>query len=127
MKSSSRILVFCFCSLLLIACQSQQQGTIKKIDKKTIKTDVIGAEVQLIDVRTPEEFQIGHIDKAVNFNIMDSIMFSKQIITLDKNRPVYLYCRRGNRSNKAAGILSDNGFKIVYDYSGGYDDWSIQN
>ncbi|WP_239023218.1 rhodanese-like domain-containing protein [Muricauda aurantiaca] len=125
MKSSSRILVFC--SLLLIACQSQQQGTIKKIDKKTIKTDVIGAEVQLIDVRTPEEFQIGHIDKAVNFNIMDSIMFSKQIITLDKNRPVYLYCRRGNRSNKAAGILSDNGFKIVYDYSGGYDDWSIQN
>ncbi|MBS9462845.1 rhodanese-like domain-containing protein [Flagellimonas sp. 389] len=119
----STLVVFCF--LQITACQSRQQRTIVKIDKKTVLEKVIGADVQFIDVRTPKEYQEGHIGHALNFNIKDSITFRKQISTLNKKEPVYLYCRKGGRSNKASQILKENGFEIIYDYTGGYNDWKV--
>lgn len=125
MKSLLEISLFSFCFLLFASCDSKEEGTIIKIDKKTIKTDVVGNDVQFIDVRTPEEYEDGHIDDAINFNIKDDDAFLHQISALDKNEPVYLYCKKGGRSNNAAELLKSKGFKKIYDYSGGYDDWSV--
>ena len=108
---------------VMISCNSRKEGTIQKIDRATVEAEVIGKEVQWIDVRTPQEYNAGHIDDAVNFDIKGE-SFVEQINTLDKNQPVYLYCRRGGRSNRAAEILKSEGFKEIYDYTGGYEEWS---
>jgi rhodanese-related sulfurtransferase len=77
---------------------------------------------QLIDVRTPEEYQAGHLPKSrnMNFNAED---FKTKAGKLKKKRPVFLYCRSGNRSSKAAKLLTELGFKKVYDMQGGILEW----
>jgi rhodanese-related sulfurtransferase len=107
----------------VVSCQSQQDKTITRVDKEAIKAEVIGKDVQLVDVRTPGEYRAGHIDDAVNFDLSNRNAFMKQIETLDKDQPVYLYCLVGSRSAYAAKILRDKGFTKIYDYSGGYNDW----
>ncbi|NQZ42803.1 MAG: rhodanese-like domain-containing protein [Flavobacteriaceae bacterium] len=109
---------------MVLSCQGQKDSSIQIVDKTHIKSEVIGKEVQLIDVRTPAEFEAGHIEGASNFNITDSATFLEQLASLDKNKPVYLYCKLGGRSGKAAQILKKEGFTNIFDYSGGYQDWS---
>ncbi|MFN8353168.1 MAG: rhodanese-like domain-containing protein [Spirosomataceae bacterium] len=78
-------------------------------------------KAQLVDVRTPEEFNNGHIQaaKLVNYNGPD---FKEEAAKLDKNKPVFVYCAAGMRSSKAAKVLTELGFKEVYNLSGGYRD-----
>lgn len=110
-------------SLLVFAsCQSQQKEIVQKIDKTELKKTVIGKQVQFIDVRTPGEYANGHIDDAINMDINDP-NFIDQILRLDKDKPVYLYCKKGARSNRAATLLKERGFTKIFDYAGGYDDW----
>ena len=108
---------------LFLACQTNKAQTIQIVDKAVIKTQVIGKKVQLIDVRTPEEYAAGNIDNAVNYNIANEDTFLIQIQKLNKNLPVYLYCKAGVRSNKAAKLLEEEGFTKIFDYAGGYSDW----
>ncbi len=109
--------------MLFFACQTNEGQVIKVVDKAAIKKDVIGKNTQLIDVRTPEEYAAGHIGNAVNYNILNKDNFIIQIQKLDKNQPVYLYCKIGGRSNRAANLLKEQGFKKIFDYSRGYNDW----
>jgi len=108
---------------LSLSCQTSQEGTITKVTKTDLQKNVIGKDVQLVDVRTFEEYEAGHIDDAVNFNIIDSETFVSQISNLNQEEPVYLYCKMGGRSSRAAELLKEKGFKKIYDYSGGYNDW----
>lgn len=77
---------------------------------------------QLIDVRTPEEYRKGHIPNAKNINFFESDFLIK-ILNLDASKAVYVYCQSGMRSRKACRILSENGFKEIYDLKGGYLAW----
>ena len=77
---------------------------------------------QVIDVRTPEEFQSGHIATARNINIYD-VDFKAELEKLDKEKPVFVYCKVGGRSAKAAKILQELGFTDVYDLQGGMMAW----
>lgn len=79
--------------------------------------------IQLIDVRTPEEFEAGTIGKAQNIDYL-SEDFTVGLDVLDKTQPVYVFCRSGNRSEKARQIMLDLGFTEVYDLNGGYNAWS---
>ncbi|WP_010177173.1 rhodanese-like domain-containing protein [Aquimarina agarilytica] len=90
----------------------------------TLKQDVIGKNVQFIDVRSPKEYNEGHIDDAINMNIAEVDNFIKQTQQLDKNKPVYLYCYTGGRSGKASKILAKAGFTSIYDFTGGWKAWS---
>ena len=78
--------------------------------------------VQLIDVRTPEEFNSGYISGAKNLNFYDDD-FAQQIAKLDKTRPVMVYCAKGGRSASAAEQLKQSGFPKVYDLTGGMYAW----
>ncbi len=78
--------------------------------------------VQIIDVRTPEEFADGHIQNAVNIDYF-SKSFSVNISKLNKQKTLLVYCAAGGRSATAAKELKKLGFKKVYDLTGGYDDW----
>ena len=81
--------------------------------------------VQLIDVRTSEEFNAGHIEGAINIDFKNEELFYQSFQRLDKKNPVYVYCRSGNRSKKSADKLLEMGFSMVYDLKGGYIDWNL--
>ena len=80
---------------------------------------VIGKKEQLIDVRTPREFDNENIKGAINIDWFQPFRFKKAIQNLDKERAVYDYCRTGNRSHKAALELASMGFVQIYDLQGG--------
>jgi rhodanese-related sulfurtransferase len=79
--------------------------------------------IQLIDIRTPQEFQSGHLENAVNINYFDADFLTK-INQLDKSKEVYIYCRSGNRSNSAIRKLENSGFPKIYDLKGGILNWN---
>lgn len=79
-------------------------------------------QAQLIDVRTIDEFQSGHLAGAKLINVQDR-NFEQQMQQLDPQQPVYLYCRSGRRSAMAARRLNQMGFSQVYDLQGGIMRW----
>ena len=108
----------------VIACTPQSGPAQQVIDaaqtEALLKTD---ANIQLVDLRTPAELQqTGKIEgaKVINFNSPD---FQAQIAELDKAKPVIVYCAAGGRSPRAAAQMTKMGFKKVYDYAGGMNDW----
>ena len=76
----------------------------------------------LIDVRTQDEFDLGHIDSAINLDF-HSETFQNDILSLPKNETIVLYCRTNNRSSKTANILKENGFKEISVLEGGITEW----
>ncbi|WP_437399143.1 rhodanese-like domain-containing protein [Flagellimonas lutimaris] len=123
MKNTLRLTLSLVLLMGVSSCQSQESTNITKVDNSFIKQEVVGKNVQLVDVRTPNEYNSGHIDNAVNFDLSRQKAFIQQINTLDKDKPVYLYCAVGSRSAYAAKILEREGFTKIFDYSGGYMDW----
>lgn len=78
--------------------------------------------LQLVDVRKPEEVADGFISPAIAIDFFRQD-FMDRLSTFDKEAPLYLYCKSGTRSNKAARLLVQSGFKEVYDLEGGYLAW----
>lgn len=72
----------------------------------------------LIDVRTPEEFNHGHIEKAVNIDITD-LDFINKIQKLDKSSTYFIYCLSGSRSGGAVRLIKNLGVDKIYDLQGG--------
>ncbi len=80
--------------------------------------------VQLIDVRTPSEYHEGTIKDAQLIDYKQPKTFDSKFATLDKDKPLYLFCRSGARSQAAAKKLVEMGFKEIYDLEGGYLNWA---
>ena len=80
----------------------------------------------IIDVRTPDEFSKGHIQKAKNID-WNGNDFEKQITRLDKAKPIFVYCLSGGRSSSAASKMRNEGFKEVYELDGGIMKWRGAN
>ena len=88
--------------------------------------DKLGEDIQLIDVRTPQEFAEGHLDGAVMIDYFDA-EFMNKMSKLDKSKDLYIYCRSGNRSGKASRKLESMGFPKVFDLKGGILNWNRNN
>ena len=109
-----------FILLLFISLGCQQKGIVK-IDASKLK--LLKAEgVEVIDIRTPGEYEQGHIPdvKLIDFKADD---FMDKMNELDKSKPIIIHCASGNRSGRASTMLLDAGFIAVFDYSGGFSDW----
>ena len=113
MKSYIFPVLFLF---LVSSCAQSTSKPITEFSQNDINTGI------LVDVRTPEEFNAGHIDKALNINWFDSD-FAKNFENFNKDKTIYLYCKKGGRSAKAANLLDSLGYKKVIDLEGGYDAW----
>ncbi len=107
----------------LFGIKKETSDKISILDAETYANAISGNKVQLVDVRTSGEFQSGHIKKAININYMDAANFQKSFEKLNKDKPLYLYCRSGARSQKAARRLVEMGFSQIYDLKGGYMRW----
>lgn len=108
----------------LFGGNKQQNDTIFILDKPSFKIAVSSEKVQLVDVRTPREFKGGHIKNAKNIDFFNQSDFVNEFNKLNKEEPIYLYCRSGNRSQKAAQKLDRLGFKKIFDLRGGYLSWN---
>lgn len=80
----------------------------------------------IVDVRTPGEYAQGHLSGAVNID-WKGTDFGKQIETLDKSKPVFVYCLSGGRSASAANKMRSEGFEQVYELNGGMMKWRAAN
>jgi len=76
----------------------------------------------LIDVRTPGEYNKGHLKGARLLNIFDD-NFEAEINKLDKNAIYYVYCASGGRSDECVQMMKIKGFMNVYDLDGGFSSW----
>jgi len=76
----------------------------------------------VVDVRTPGEFNSSRLKNAMNIDI-SSNSFANLINKLDKNKPVFVYCLSGSRSSYATRYMREQGFKTVYDLTGGLIKW----
>lgn len=99
--------------------QTTEDSPVKVLTQADFDKQVLGKDVQLVDVRTYPEFMGGKIDDAVNIDFMSSD-FQQKIAQLDKTKPVYIYCQSGNRSGKASRVMAELGFQQIFDLQGGY-------
>jgi rhodanese-related sulfurtransferase len=97
---------------------------VTKLNVADFKSGIAQKGVQILDVRTAGEFGSGHIAKAKNLDFFQGSRFKSGLEGLKKDKPVYVYCRSGNRSGKAARMMAAMGFTEIYDLRGGYMAWS---
>lgn len=110
--------------LTLFSCQGQQSAKVEKLDAKALNEKIQNnSEIQLLDVRTPEEYNEQHIGNATNVN-WNGDNFEQKTTVFDKSKPVYVYCLSGGRSSKAAHKLAELGYTKVYELDGGIMKWN---
>ena len=119
----SKILLLLF-SIALISCNEKKSNSVESIAPKEFAEKIKTTEnPQILDVRTPDEFESEHIDNAQNVN-WNSDDFAAKAASYDKSKPVYVYCLSGGRSKKAAAKLSELGFTKIYELNGGIMNWN---
>ncbi|NJB72552.1 rhodanese-related sulfurtransferase [Saonia flava] len=106
---------------------SRSSEFIEVISPEDFGKAIKNPHVQLVDVRTAREYNNGHIAHAVNIDFFDATTFNETFKRFDKEKPVYIYCRSGSRSQKAAARLVGMGFEKIVDLSGGYMAWDNTN
>lgn len=111
-----------FFVLVVLSCNHSKQGEIKVISSEEMYTFLQLDNVQLVDVRTEEEYQNEAIPKSQNINFL-SPDFLEEFNRLDKEKPVFIYCGSGGRSAKCAEKLLEAGFIKIYDLKGGISKW----
>ncbi len=116
-----KYLFFGLMLMQIFACNAQNSNTVEF--KAAFEKE---KEAILIDVRTPEEFKSGAIEKAVNIDYNDP-KFEEKIVHLDKKLPYYVYCLSGGRSSSAANFMRKQGFEKVVDLKGGILAWQKSN
>lgn len=101
------------------SCNSQ---TSTNVDVANFEQAIAKGNIQLLDVRTPGEYQSGHLSNALLANWNDEAEFKKRTEALDKSKPIYTYCLSGVRSAAATQWLRQQGF-TAYNLSGGINAW----
>ena len=110
--------------IFMASCGAQSSGkgdvTIAEA-QELMKND----EVVVLDVRTPGEYENGHIEGAtlIDFNSSD---FDKKMNELDKDKEYVVYCHSGNRSGRAVKKMEAAGFTNAYNMTGGWSSWSSE-
>lgn len=104
-------------------CSCGQQN-FKTVDAKEFESVISSDSVQLLDVRTVEEFNEAHIDadSVINIDKLEPDFMLKARKILKKDKTVAVYCRSGRRSADAAKMLADEGYKVI-DLKGGILEW----
>jgi len=112
---------------LLVACGSatDESGGIRIVspnDAAAVQADP-PAGLQIIDVRTPEEYADGHLSGSTMIDFYEAD-FADRIAALDRDTPYLIYCRSGNRSGETRELMEQLGFTDVRDVDGGIVAWA---
>jgi rhodanese-related sulfurtransferase len=123
-------------SCLVLACAPQQEKSDQAPAAETAQVQSLSAQaaapllkqdssIRYLDVRTPGEFNSGHIAGAQNID-WNGPDFATAVATLDKNQPYFVYCASGRRSSEAVAKMQALGFKRLYNLEGGIQSWQSQ-
>ena len=113
-----KILVVLICMLLLCGCGNKEEEVeVAKVNKISCNDINTVENAVLIDVRTVEESNEGHLDNAIKVS-STVIKFNIKAHVTDLETPIIVYCRSGRRSAESADILVNLGYKNVYDMGG---------
>lgn len=135
---SLAIIAFVFVSVIT-GCASRETTTpITTSSTTTAYKDVTAKEAMgliqnntgnikfvILDVRTPDEFNSGHIKDALNIDV-NSTNFEQEVGKLDKSKTYLVYCRSGVRSKNASDIMLGLGFRYIYNMTGGILQWQTE-
>ena len=106
MKPIWLIITVVVVALFLWACnKTKGNARISGVDARA----AVAEGATLLDVRTPGEYEGGHIDQAVNIPVAD---LGRRVDEVSKDKPVVVYCASGGRSARAAGLLREAGYTV---------------
>lgn len=108
------------CCLLGCKAQAPKFGS---LNVEEFAQAIADTSVVRVDVRTADEYAQGHIDQAINIDVLQADFKSKALDTLPKEKTFAVYCRSGKRSKKAAQILTQAGYKVI-ELDTGYIGWT---
>ncbi len=125
-----RIFILLVSISTFLACDGQTKnknatGKIHLVNVEQFKKGIAQEGIQLVDVRTPKEYNQGKIGNAIMIDYYQDDFMTK-INKLDKKKPIYIYCHSGGRSGRAAKKIRNAGFENVYDLDGGITAWRNQ-
>lgn len=120
-------LVFLVCFMAISKCLFSQNSNASSLDPNEFEKGIGNANIQILDVRTAEEFKTGHIKNALQADWKDMAQFKDRVQYVDKTRPVYIYCLVGGRSAAAAEWMRENGYNNVIELKGGINAWKRAN
>ncbi len=106
--------------LLCVACatrfhknESKPIVTFPEVDVNEFMMLLSDPDIQVLDVRTRDEFDEGHIAGAILVDVNESDFVDRAVAVLDKQRPVAVYCRSGRRSSRACNLLLEQGYNVT--------------
>ncbi len=137
-KVKNKILPFClFLGICLICLLAYSRFNVLNRIDITHAGDYLNAQeffemtkdenAVILDVRTPEEYNNGHLKNSININFYDTATFNGFVGKLDKNKDYLIYCRTDNRSGKTNLMMKDKGFTQVHILKGGILAWTLDN
>jgi rhodanese-related sulfurtransferase len=119
-----KIAITMFLSTLLFACNlSATPANYKDVNATEAKVLVEqNKEIVVLDIRTPKEYNAGHIDGALNINY-SADNFKEELAKLDKSATYIVHCKSGGRSGRSMSTLEALGFENIVHMDDGFDGW----
>jgi len=108
-------------AVTLTGCSASSNSAVSNVSPKEFAEIISSQEVQVIDVRLPEEYQAGHLENAQLISV-EASDFEQKISTLDKTKTYAVYCRSGRRSTIATEKMAELGFTNLVNLQGGFED-----
>ena len=115
-----------FLFVLFFACFAWSNAQIKVLSPDAFEKDLQLKKVQILDVRSSDEFKNNHLPNALQADWLNQSEFLERTKYLDSNLPVYIYCQAGVRSHNAAVYLSGLKHFKVFELEGGISNWMAQ-
>lgn len=103
------------------SCYAQDRG-FESVSSDAFEKLIADTSVVRLDVRTAEEFEAGHIENAINIDVLKDDFEANALSILPVGKVLAVYCRSGRRSKKAAHILVKSGYKVI-ELEQGYNGW----
>ena len=103
--------------------QAINQSEVQHVKAEEFLKLIESGEGQLVDIRTPKEYKAGHIRGAIMVDYY-APTYKEYLSKLDKETPIYIYCRSGNRTGRSVALLQQLGFKKIVNLHRGLIDWN---
>ena len=118
------VVIVAIAGLLLLQSQNATSGAVQAISPAEYQSQFGNTDKAylLLDVRTPDEFNSGHIARAVNISVET---LQNRLSEVPRDQTIVVYCHSGNRSTQAAKILTDAGYTDIRNL-GGINAWVDQ-
>jgi len=118
-------ILFLLSITFLFSCENTNSQIIEDVNTENFHQLIEKGDGIIIDVRTSQEFNSGHIIDATNIDFY-SDDFTDKLKIVRKDVPIYVYCRSGGRSSSAADKMEKLGFTKVYNMIGGIGSWQSE-